>query len=88
VTRLEAQARESFARDVNSVAGELADATTIERFADALAELLELASDCRVLATRVDDDPCLAVRIGPAPYLVVIEATRGLRWSCEDRARG
>jgi hypothetical protein len=55
VTTLERQAVESYARDVQSVAGELAAATGPDRFADALAELVELATDCRVRVSRAGD---------------------------------
>jgi hypothetical protein len=68
VTSLEAHARESFARDVQSVAGEAASATTVERFADALAELVELASDCRVLVSRQGDD-----KLAIGEFLISVE---------------
>lgn len=41
-----------------AAAGELAAATTADRFA---AELLELTSDCRVLVSRLGDDDKLAI---------------------------
>jgi hypothetical protein len=78
VKSLERLAVESFAREVQSVAGELAAATSVERFADALAELVELASDCRVLVPRRGHD-----KLAIGEFLIGVERASG----CEKSGR-
>jgi hypothetical protein len=69
VTSLKAQDTESFARDVADVAGGLASATEVTAFNEALRELLELVSDCRVLVTAAGDDR-LALKVESGEFLV------------------
>ena len=73
MTSLEALARESFARGVKSVAGNLAAATDVHAFVDALAELLELSTDAGALVCRMGDDT-LAVRLGNGTYQLGVAA--------------
>jgi hypothetical protein len=58
--------------DVTAVAGELAAATTAGRFGGALAELVELASDWRVLVSRQGED-----KLAIGEFLIRVERASG-----------
>ncbi len=87
LTTLEQQARESFAADVRVVAATLAQSTTVAEFVDALRELIEVASDWRVLVADSDwrvlvadsGDEDLEVRVARAEFVVSAARRRSRR---------
>ena len=73
MTDLAALARESYADDVQAVAGELAQAVDTAAFASSLRELVELASFGRVLVA--DDGDALLARSEAGTFRLAVEAS-------------